>query len=370
MFFGPGQNDDVFAPIDNAGNRISLQRVDESTLAFPIDPFLGRAATVGNSPRAVDEHRVDQYAEHYSLTIQQGLPWRFVAQIGYLGNQGHHMLDRNNINLIDPATGRRPLPFGRVDIKSSGSSTNFHGLQASLQRAFRNGFLLGTQYMWSHAFDEGSLGGGESQERQNAQCRSCEYASTNQDIRHTLTVNWVYELPFGTERRYLRESGALHHIFGGWQLSGLIQARTGRPLTITVDRSSAALPDGNNRNQRSDRVPGVNPYPDNRTPDQWINPAAFVEPARGTWGNAGRNILRGPGLFQVDLALQKRFRINGTRDFEFRWEAFNAFNRQNLANPGTNISDTSRFGRITGPLNSQYGTGTARQMQFMLRLNF
>jgi hypothetical protein len=366
MFYGPGQNDDVFAPIDNSGSRIALERATVPTLAFPIDPFLTLAATTGASPRAVDEHRVDLFANHYSLSVQQALPFRFVGQVGYLGNQGHHLLDRSYVNLIDPATGRRPLgQFGRVDIKSSGSNGNFHGLQASLQRPFHNGFLFGAQYMWSHSIDENSLGAGESTTIQNAACRSCDRGNTNQDIRHTLTVNWVYQLPLKSEK-----GGFVGHVFGGWQFSGLMQARTGRPLTISVTRSTADLPDGNNSAQRADIVPGVSPYPANKTPDQWLNLAAFAVPARGTWGNSGRNILRGPNLFQVDLALQKSIPIGEQRNIQFRWEAFNAFNRENLANPNTNISSGVAFGRITGPLNLGYGTGTARQMQFMLRVNF
>ena len=368
VFFGPGQNDDVFAPIDNAGARTTLTRAEAPTLAYPIDPFLSLAGSVGVAARAVDEHRVDGYAEHYSLTIQQALPWRMTMQVGYVGNEAHHMLDRDNVNNIDPATGQRPLPqFGRVDIKSSGSSTNFNGLQVSLYRRASNGLQLGTQYMWSHAFDEGSLGGGESTARQNAACRSCEYASTNQDVRHTLTINGVYPLPFG---RAGGDQGLLRHVFGGWQLSGLMQARTGRPLTITASRATGDLPDGNNSSQRADRVSGVDLYPANQTAELWFNPAAFAVPARGTWGNAGRNIVRAPGLFQVDLALQKRFVISGARTLEFRAEAFNAFNRVNLGAPGTAVTSPATFGRITGPLNRGYGTGTARQMQFMFRFNF
>jgi hypothetical protein len=366
VFFGPGQNDDVFAPIDNSGSRTALQRATVPTLRYPIDPFLPLAASTGVAARAVDENRVDLYSNHYSLSVQQALPWRFVGQLGYMGNQGHHLLDRSYVNVINPATGARPLTqFGRVDIKSSGSNANFHGLQVSLMRPFTNGFLFGAQYMWSHAIDEGSLGGGESTAPQNVSCRSCERASTNQDIRHTVTVNWVYQLPLKSDR-----GGFVGHAFGDWQLSGLVQARTGRPLTISVTRSSGDLPDGNNSDQRADIVPGVNPIPANQSPDQWINPAAFAVPARGTWGNAGRNILRGPDLFQVDLALQKQFPIGSQRSVQFRWEVFNAFNRANLANPNTNISSGVAFGRITGPLNLGYGTGTARQMQFMLRVNF
>jgi hypothetical protein len=368
MFFGPGQNDDVFAPIDNAGARTTLTRSEAPSLSHPIEPFLGLAASVGNAARAIDDQRVDQYAEHYSLTFQQALPWRLTMQAGYLGNQAHHLLDRNNVNLIDPATGKRPLPqFGRVDIKSSGSNANFNGLQVSLYRRATGGLQIGTQYMWSHGFDEGALGGGESTARQNAACRTCEYASTNQDVRHTLTVNGVYALPFG---RNAASSSLVHHVFGGWQLSGLMQARTGRPLTVSASRSSGDLPDGNNSSQRADVVPGVDLYPANQTPAQWFNPAAFTVPARGTWGNAGRNIIRAPGLFQIDLALQKRFVIAGATNVEFRMEAFNAFNRVNLGAPGTAVTSPSSFGRITGPLNTGYGTGTARQMQFMFRFNF
>ena len=368
MFFGPGQNDDVFAPIDNAGARTTLTRNEAASLAYPIEPFLALAASVGNAARAIDETRVDQYAEHYSVTVQQALPWRLTTQLGYVGNQGHHMLDRNNINNIDPATGRRPLPqFSRVDTKSSGSNTSFNGFQFSLYRRGGNGLQLGTQYMFSKAYDEGSLGGGESTAPQNASCRRCEHAFTNQDVRHTLTVNGVYALPFGRDGN---RAGALRAVFGGWQLSGLMQARTGRPLTITATRGAGDLPDGNNANQRADRVAGVPLYPDDQTADQWFNPAAFALPRAGTWGNAPRNLIRAPGLFQIDLAMQKRFIINGAQNFEFRLEAFNAFNRVNLGAPGTAVTSPASFGRITGPLNRGYGTGTARQIQFMFRFNF
>ena len=176
----------------------------------------------------------------------------------------------------------------------------------------------------------------------------------------------VYALPYGRDGG----NGAMHYLLGGWTLSGLMQARTGRRLTITASRSTSDLPDGNNQAQRADRVTSVEVYPANQTPEVWFNPAAFAVPAAGTWGNVGRNTVRAPGLFQIDLALQKRFEMSGARNFEFRVEAFNAFNRLNLGAPGTAVTSPSSFGRITGPLSRGYGTGTARQMQFMMRVNF
>jgi hypothetical protein len=118
-------------------------------------------------------------------------------------------------------------------------------------------------------------------------------------------------------------------------------------------------------------VPGV-PLkpPSGQSPDLWINPAAFAVPARGTWGSAGRGVLRGPGLVQVDFALTRRFAIRAEQNIEMRWEVFNLFDRQNLANPNVNISSGPSFGKITGPANPDFGTGSARQMQFMLRVNF
>ncbi len=372
IFFGPGQNDDVHAPIDSFGERFSLARADVPTLRYPIDPFLPLARSAGLAPRALDRRRRDLYSESYGLSVQQELPWRSVLQVGYVGNQGHHLFSRSFVNLIDPATGQRPLSqFSRVDMKANDGNSNFHGLQVSLHRQMVNGFLLGAQYMWSHAINDASVGGGEASEPQNVNDRRADRGNSAQDVRHTATVNWIYELPFGAGRRYLNQGGLADLVLGGWQLSGLLQARTGRALTVQLTRSSLDLPDGNTTNQRPNRVPGVPLAPPGApSATQWINPAAFVVPARGTWGDAGRGIIAGPGLVQLDLALGKRFGIGSERSAELRWEVFNVLNRDQLGDPQTNLSAGPSFGLITAPLNRTFGTGTARQMQFMLRVNF
>src|SRR5262249_31972870 len=155
--------------------------------------------------------------------------------------------------------------------------------------------------------------------------------------RHNFYVRASYPLPLGRPR-FLR----------GWELSSVGSVRTGLPLTVTISRNATALPDGNSQNQRPDLVPGVSLIPTSgRTINQWINPAAFVLPPNGRWGTAGRNIVDGPGLFQIDTALSKSVRITESSRLSFRVEAFNVFNHPQLGKPSTNFSSLATFGRIT-----------------------
>jgi len=177
-------------------------------------------------------------------------------------------------------------------------------------------------------------------------------------------------LPIGPGRRFLRAQGVAGKLLEGWELSAIHAARTGRAVKITMSRSSKDLPDGNSKNQRPDLVPGVSIYPANKTIHNWLNLDAFAVPAKGAWGNLGSWIARGPGVNQVDLALQKTTSISERHKLAFRAEFFNLFNRPHFGLPGSNFSSASSFGRITSPQNRTVGTGTARQIQFMLRYVF
>src|SRR5712671_1799300 len=112
-----------------------------------------------------------------------------------------------------------------------------------------------------------------------------------------MAANFVYELPFGHGKPFLT-GGPAAQIFGGWELSSIIAARTGLPVNITMSRKSGDLPDGNTSNQRPDLVPGVSIYAVNQTINNWFNPAAFSLPAKGTWGNEGRYTAFGPGMYE------------------------------------------------------------------------
>jgi hypothetical protein len=179
----------------------------------------------------------------------------------------------------------------------------------------------------------------------------------------------MWEMPFGKGKRFLN-SGAASKIFGGWEMGGIIAARTGRMLNISVSRSASQMYDGNSSNQRPDRVSGQSIYPATQTLDNWLNIAAFAVPAKFTWGNVGRNIATGPGVHQWDISLQKTSKFLEKHSIVFRAEFFNIWNRPHFGNPATAISSPSSFGRITSPANREIGTGTARQIQFMLRYIF
>jgi hypothetical protein len=368
IYHSDAQLDDQNLPIANEVQRYSLSSKQTPALSFPIDPFL--ATTPGIvSPRDMDRLRPDEYVIQWGTSIQQQFARYWVFSMGYAGAKGNHLITTSYINVIDPLTGKRQYPnFGQVEYRGNTSSSFFNALVTSLQRQFTSDFLFSLNYMWSHSTDDGSIGGGNAGFPQIVSCMPCNWASSDFDVRHVFNANAVYQLPFGVGKRYLSQPGVMRSIFGSWQLSGIFTARTGLPVNVLVDRSSSATPDGYTTNQRPNIVPGVPLYGSGIT--DWINSAAFSTPANGTWGDLPRNYLRGPGIWQTDLGLQKQMQLTERLNLQFRYEAFNIFNRAQYGLPQNDVS-ASTFGQILNTVNTgPTGTGTPRQMQFMLRLNF
>jgi len=233
---------------------------------------------------------------------------------------------------------------------------------------------LATNYLWSHSINGGGIGGGESDTPQNPFCRACDKASSDDDVRQVFNASAVYELPWGAGKRYLSQPGLARAILGGWQLSGIGTARSGLPVNVTVNLPNSALPDqySVSGSMRPNLVPGVSLIPPGgQTPNGWINPAAFAIPAPGTFGNAGRDLVRAPGLWQTDVALAKTISLAERLGLQFRAEAFNVFNRAQYGSPQANFSSLLSFGVITTPVNQgATGGGTPRQFQLALRLSF
>lgn len=370
IYHGDGQLDDQNLPINNEVQRYTLSGIPG--LRFPFDPFLATVPGIV-SPRDMNRLRKDMYVSQWGASIQQALAKDFVATISYVGSKGTHLLTTSYLNLLDPETGKRAFPaFGQVEYRGNDSDSSFNTLQAALQRSFSHGLLVSANYMYSHEIDDGSLGGGDADFVQNPSCLRCDRASGDFDARHIFNVNAVYELPFGSGQAHGASPGIARTLFGSWELSTIVSARTGLPVNVTLDRAGSAVPGADSKSpQRPDRVPGVPLTPSGgANPSLWINPAAFAIPAVGRYGNAGRNIVRGPGSWQADLGLSKRFQLSESLALQFRAEAFNIFNHPNFARPLADLSASS-FGDIFSTVNtSPVGTGTPRQLQFMLRVHF
>jgi hypothetical protein len=275
---------------------------------------------------------------------------------------------------VNPLTGVAPYPaFGPVSWRGDVGNSTFEALQLNVRRAFQSGFLLSANYMWSHSINDGSIGGGESDTPQDSFCRSCDKASSDDDVRQLFNLSAVYQLPFGAGQRYLGNPGFARTVFGGWMLSAIGTAQSGLPVNITIDRSNGSVPGDYaiSGAERPNYVSGVSLTPaGGSTPVSWINPAAFSTPASGTFGNLGRNAFRAPGISQLDLALAKDVSVTERIHVRLRADAFNVFNRAQYGAPNADVSQVN-FGVITTTIsNYATGRGTPREFQLSAKVSF
>jgi hypothetical protein len=176
---------------------------------------------------------------------------------------------------------------------------------------------------------------------QNSNCFECEWGPSIFDVRHRLVTSVLYELPFGRDKTWARD-GVGAAILGGWQISAIINKSSGFPRDPAV---GADVPNTGAQTYRPNLVAGQDPNDGPKTIQQWFNTAAFSRPDQFTYGNAGRNIITGPGIFSTDLSVIRNV-FFGSRSIQFRLEAFNAFNQPIWGDPNTNMSSPT-YGQIT-----------------------
>jgi hypothetical protein len=370
LYHGDGQLDDQNLPISNEVGQYSLSSKTIPTLSFPVTPFLNGPGTV--SARDDDRRRKDMYVSQWGLSVQQALARELIGTLSYVGSKGTNLLTTSYVNLINPSTGLRQYPaFSQVQWRGNTNSSSYEGFVASLQRSFTRGLLLSANYVYSHEIDQDAAGGGDADFPENPACLSCERASGDYDVRHVMTVNAVYDLPFGPGKVLFIQPGFTSAVFGHWRLTVIDTARSGLPVNVTEDRSSTSVATGYTTNQRPNRMPGVSlTPPGGRTINQWINPAAFSLVTNSEYGNTPRNIGRGPSLLQTDIGLAKDIPLTGRAHLLFRGEFFNILNRAQYGQPLADLSAPT-FGEIITTVNTgPVGTGTPRQIQFALRLEF
>jgi len=383
IYHEDGQLDDQNLPAKNEVPSYSATSTSSSPLSYCPPATCATAVPFGSgtlSPNAEQRDRKDTYVEQWSISAQRELPANFVGTASYLGSHGVHLLDTNVVNLINPITGlvQYPAFASAIGWRGSIGMSNYNGLSLAMRRPFSHGLLVTANYMWSHGIDNGSNGSGDGDEvsPQNPLCLACDRASGAWDARHVVNGNAVYQLPFGPGKLLLNQPGLANAILGSWELTTTALIRTGFPVNVLMP-SSYIAPDGATGTERPDLVPGVSLIPPGgKTVMDWINPAAFATPA-GEFGTAPRDLARGPGTWQVDLGTAKDIPLPERLAIEFRAEFYNVFNHPQLGQPQStfNPSNTTGFGSIINTVNTvspvtPVGSGTPREMQLVLRLEF
>ncbi len=312
------------------------------------------------------------YMQHWNLNVQQQLGRSRVLEIGYAGSKGTKLLTARDINQPRPSTlpfVLRPVAqFDDINLIESRGNSNYHSLQVRLQQRLTRGLALLSSYTYAKSIDDASnffTSAGDPNFPQDSQNPRLERGRSNFDVRHRLSTSFSYELPFGRGRRFLADDGFVTTLLSGFQFNGIVTLQSGRPFTV------ALLSDIDNSNTgRSSLGFGANDRPNvvgdptagGRTPERWFNTAAFVFPAFGTFGNAGRNILDGPGYQNINASLVKNTPLSERVNLQLRLEAFNLFNHPNFNLPD-NFLGSPTFGRILS-------AGDPRHLQFGAKLVF
>jgi hypothetical protein len=313
----------------------------------------------------------------YNLTVERELGSDLALTLGYVGSQGRHLGRRYNLNQPIP-TGLLPngalatvVPFpafGDIQYQDQIVSSSYDALQVTLRRRGTDGLSMLLSYALGTSIDQGSRStgnlsnvstNGAQKAPQNIYDMEAERGPSDFDRRHQLSAAFAYELPFGVGRRWLAGTGSvLPALVGNWELAGLVTLQSGRPYTPQYESGDFAT-------QRPDVVGD----PTTGIPDGlWFNPDAFARPvatatAPDRYGNAGRNILRGPDYRTVDLAAIKSIAVGDGVRLQLRLEAFNVLNRRNYQVP-VFLLDRSDVGRVTAT------ESDARQLQIAARLEF
>jgi carboxypeptidase family protein len=371
-----------------------------SNVPFPLQIVPGvtslASATPGGGRLGIQQDPYTPTVLNYHFEIEQALPGNISLRVGYIGSHGYHEVLRADANTAFPAicpaspcpstlpagtkyfpssVVRRNPQLGSAGIFFTSGVNNYNGVFVDVNRRFRNGFSLRTNYTYGHSLDNssaitGTQAGGQVGVVMDPEDRLRDYGSSAFDVRNRVSLSGVYELPIGTGKPFLSGvKGVADKLVSGWQLNAIVNVQSGFPFTPILGFSQSrdgdtGLPD------RPNWAPGRNQdaiYL--RTPEHWVDATAFVLQPAGTFGNVGRNVLIGPGLAEVDMSMFKTTRLAERFSLQFRAEAFNLLNRSNFGIPNLVMltppgAPASSAGAITTTAT------TSRQIQLGLKLNW
>ncbi len=325
----------------------------------------GRPAE-GTTRSIFDINFRDAYARQWNFNVQRSLATNYMVEIAYVGSQGRQMLIKGDPNQAPPVLGVTDSNVNRPYIKlspalrtigqvQSKGTLDYNALLVKFQRRFANNFSFLNSYTFGKAIDLNSDNDGLVT-LTNVYDPGYNRGPADYDITHTLSSSWVYEIPWAREKLY-----------GGWQFGGIMLLRGGLPLTVTQTQGVQSTGTGNRPNRVCDGKLA------NPTIDKWFDLSCFVATTENTatYGDAGRNIIRGPGSFNIDASLIKNTKI-GRFATEFRVEAFNILNHPQFANPNTTIGNAAAgviSAMLSNPSCSVCGT-VERNVQIGVKVRF
>lgn len=387
----------VGAPDVTLENGLSNQ-ISAGILNFITQPVVNGRDTSIHTP----------YTMSWNLAIQHAFTNDTSATLAYVGNAGRHLETElgSNPPLAMEAPGINtqsvtPFPqFSDSEILNYSAMSNYNSLQATLQKRYSNGFNYLASYTWGHALtnDTDPLGGGVSYRNDALVPIGYEYSNSNYDVRQRISVNLLYDLPFGIGRAHMNHSRVADAIAGGWSASLTFEAQTGTPFTVST--SNISTPSGVSAWAIKVADPfkaGGSPPPSNpsitcpahvRNPTNWYNPCAFanppnaaVIPSKGPGSQitdlgqilrftGGRtNVVAGPGFQRVNMSLFKNFLTWGGQYLQLRGDAFNLTNTPAFSTPST-TNNNNTGGLITGVVSFQANTPDARFFQVAAKYYF
>ncbi|MFB3827197.1 MAG: carboxypeptidase regulatory-like domain-containing protein [Bryobacteraceae bacterium] len=308
------------------------------------------------------------YVQHFNLTLQHEVVRDLAVQVGYVGKLGHKLIMSVAANpaLYGPGAtlanlDRRRIiqPYGDMVRLGSQANSRYNALQVEVNKRYSRGFTLKGAYTFSRSIDMHSgtsIGAGTP----NVFDLSTQLGLSDFHAKHIASFSWIWDLP-----KLATAVAPARAVLGGWQLNGLVSARSGLPVNVVSGRDVAL---SGTSNQRPDvvgnpRLPGDRDKGDKIL--RWFDRNAFAFPAAGMYGNAGRNALIGPSSFTTNLGLFKNFRLPKPEGLtlQFRSEFFSVFNNPTLGSPNAQLTAGDRMGRITS-------AGGARVIQFALKVLF
>ena len=324
-------------------------------------------------------HTKTPYIEEYQLDVQHEFHGGIVADAAYVGSRGKHIavaLDTNQVpaslisNFTGPGVNMNPYrpytQFSSIPTTLGGGVSHYDSMQLRAQKQFAAGWQFISNFTWAHTLDDGTgsgYGGAGAKGSlwQNGYDLKSLYGNSLLDQRLTFNGDVIYDLPVGKGKLLLNQGGVLNSIIGGWRLSTLWQLHSGIPFTVYLPTNLDGSLAGTWFPNRV--ASGKLSHP---TIQKWFDPTAFTQPATGTYGNAGRDILYGPGWTQVDTSLQKHWALpffgGDAGDLQVRVDATDVLNNANFANPNSALQQTS-----TGAISS---ANTSRLMQFEAKFSF